>query len=310
MRRALPLLLLVLAPASACREAGGEGERSLERLERLAFVPSGECVLPRARRAGADCSNARPLLVDRFEVTRGEWIDWIARHPEALATRPDAFEARWEAGSESWPASWMTRDEARRFAHAEGVRLPSAREWMRVAAGTRAQRLPWGAPARSVSNSLELGLGRPAPVGTFENGRTTLGVYDLVGNVAEWVEGTLLEPDERLGDGSAWAMGGSYLNWIRDLFTPDASEPSGSRYNAERLDPAHRGEGLGFRVCAFADDFLREHLALWTDDPTTRQRLRDVGRGWGPAALPVLEALAAELGAAPAISALLEGARR
>ena len=208
-----PLLLALLL--GACSESGGARERSLDRLERMAFVPAGECVLPRAQRSGLDSSTHRPLLVDRFEVTRGDWLEWLEQRPGESELAAEEFRARWGEGGEDWPASWMTQGEAKRFAAAHDLRLLSAREWMRVAAGTRAQRLPWGAPARSVANSLELGLGRPSAVGTFENGRAGLGVYDLVGNVAEWVEGSLWDAEGALAADRAWAMGGSFLSFTR-----------------------------------------------------------------------------------------------
>lgn len=305
MRRAL---LLALALASC---GGGEGRReeSLERLERLAFVPAGRCVLPRGQGAGIDCSTHRPLLVDRFEVTRGEWLAWVEHEPAASELSAASFAERWGEGHESWPASWMTVAEARRFAQARGLRLLDAREWMRAAAGTSAQRLPWGARARSVSNSLELGLGRPSAVGTFENGRSAEGLYDLVGNVAEWVEGALGELEATLGGERAWAMGGSFLTRTRELHAPDAAEPLGLRINAETLPAQHRSRGVGLRVCADAETYLRRHARQWSGARAGRT-LRAVGRGWGPVAVPLLEQLALEADAPPAIAELLAGARR
>ena len=51
-------------------------EPALGRLERLAFVPAGTCILLQET-LRVDCSTDRPLLVDRFEVTRREWSAWL-----------------------------------------------------------------------------------------------------------------------------------------------------------------------------------------------------------------------------------------
>jgi hypothetical protein len=88
----------------------------------------------------------------------------------------------------------MTLDEARRFATARGMRLPSSVEWIYLACGPRAGEWPWGAtPRESVANTAELRLGGSAPVGSFESGRTPGGLYDLLGNVWEWTEPPLPE---------------------------------------------------------------------------------------------------------------------
>src|SRR6185295_18284062 len=91
---------------------------------------------------------------------------------------------------------FMTLPEARAFADSRGMRLLTAREWIRIACGTRALPYPWGGTeASSVANTLNLGVGRPLPVGTFEQGRTPLSTYDMAGNVWEWVEEPILQPD-------------------------------------------------------------------------------------------------------------------
>ncbi len=280
----------------------------LARLERLSFVPAAECVVPGAVPPGIDCSNTLPLLVDRFEVTRGEWRAWAGASPRTLHPLLAARMAAWTAQDLHRPATWMNRAEARAFAIEQGMRLPTAREWVRVAAGTRSQPWPWGTTAaRSVSNSMELGLGRLAPVGTFERGCTTSGIHDLIGNAAEWVEGTLGEfpqPDR------TWAVGGSFLSRSRPLHAPGPESPGGVAFCARSVDPAHRGRDLGLRLVADAEAYLRTAASAWKVTEGNRARLEAVGSSWGRGAAPLLERLAAEQDAARGLAALLEGARR
>src|SRR5689334_7488733 len=81
--------LAALVACSACSERGGPD--ALDALEHMALVPPGECRLVARFGAPTICENREGLLVGRYEVTRRELRDWLARRgastaPE-LATR-------------------------------------------------------------------------------------------------------------------------------------------------------------------------------------------------------------------------------
>lgn len=292
-------------------------DRALGRLERLAFVPAGTCILLQDT-LRVDCSTDRPLLVDRFEITRREWSAWLDEGgiPRSGTESLDY----WPDDSPTHPATGMTLEEARAFAAGEGMRLPTAPEWIRVAVGTRAQEWPWGPfPARSVTNTLDLRLRRLAPVGSFEAGRTSLGVHDLLGNAAEWVEGVVgrpadwvenvdPDPDPTGPDPRVWAIGGSYLSHKRPTYFTQKGGTPRVGFNALLLDPRTRASDVGFRVVEDAEVWLRAHLASLPEGAATRARLMAIGARWGRPALPLLRRLGAEADASPALAALLAGA--
>jgi len=149
------------------------------------------------------------LLVNRFEVTRGEYLG-----PEATPHRAN------------FPAVGMTRDEAQAWAEQQGGRLPTWEEW---------DYLAWTGDTRFLpGNTLDLGLGRALPVGAFESSRTMDGVYDFRGNVWEW-----LAPEA--GEGGVCA-GGSFASfqWVelglphqRKLDANDRAEDVGFRWIAD-----------------------------------------------------------------------------
>ncbi len=89
---------------------------------------------------------------------------------------------------------------AQRLAHAYFGRLPSTTEWKQAVTGHGGYRFPWGDRFGLLrANTLELGLGRPTPVGTFESGRDPAredSCYDLLGNIAEWTQDPLLAGPE------------------------------------------------------------------------------------------------------------------
>jgi hypothetical protein len=303
------ILVLALALASGCSRPA---ESALAELERLAFVPAGECVLQPRSGFRVVCTNARPLLVDRFETTRDAWRAWS----RGVADRDPIFDAvlaTWKPETGAWPASFMTLPEARAFAASRGMRLLTAREWIRIACGTRALPYPWGGTeASSVANTLNLGVGRPLPVGTFEQGRTTLETYDMAGNVWEWVEDPIVPPvsmsaAERTSEPAAWAMGGSFLSRQRRLHDLDGR--GNLVFHRQDLEPATRSIDIGVRCAADAREYLAAYAANFGGE-RERGRLQALGASWGRVAVPLLEELAATPGAPPSLAILLEGARR
>lgn len=138
------------------------------------------------------------------------------------------------------PRVFLDRAEAESIAASVGMRLPTAEEWAWLASGGRDLRFPWGNAWRvGLASSIELGLDKPLPVGTFELGQTVWGGYDFAGNVWEWVS-----------DAPGYVCGGSFA------FARSAQGVRALR----RLDPGDRAEDVGFRRVADAPSWFREQL--------------------------------------------------
>lgn len=141
--------------------------------------------------------HAGPFSMDRLEVTCG-----------ALG-REDSDPGR--------AASGISLPEARAICARRGGRLPTEDEWIVAAAGEGPRRYPWG-DTGAVCRRAAWGLTRgpcgnaatgPDTVGAHPDGATPLGIQDLAGNVAEWVEtGRCAAPD--VGDCRGVVRGGSY----------------------------------------------------------------------------------------------------
>ena len=290
--RAWAVFALLPIGLSACEDSPAV-PRALLELERMTFVaPRSVPFGGRRWMIGVDA----PLLVDRFEATRGDWLEVTGAYPDATGFLSDA--TRTDEERASWPA-FCSLLEARAFAKERGMRLLTLSEWVYVAAGFGAQRYPWGrSPNRSVANTLQLGLLRPLPVGCFERGRSGFGCYDMIGNVMEWVELDGRGPSSEVLPDHGIAMGDSYLTRMHEL-----SDPAGHRtFPLETRQP-----DLGTRCAVEAEPWLVSH-AEELERARQPERLRAVGAAWGPAAVPTLLGLVERFPELAALGSLLEGA--
>ena len=100
------------------------------------------------------------------------------------------------AGFDDRPVSQVSWIAAQRYCAAKGKRLPTEAEWELAARGTDGRRFPWGHEEPSCEGTVvsrlpnlpcaKMGVG-PRDVGTSLQDRTPEGIYDLSGNMREWV---------------------------------------------------------------------------------------------------------------------------
>ena len=87
------------------------------------------------------------------------------------------------------PVVGVSWEEAQHFCKWKNMRLPTEAEWEKAARGKRPVKYPWGdeepGPARLNYNNI---LKKTVAVGSYPSGKSDYGVYDLAGNVSEWVQ--------------------------------------------------------------------------------------------------------------------------
>lgn len=161
-----------------------------------------------------------PFYIDRVEVTQADWARFLAAHPEHPP--PPGFRgARTPpVGQHDAPIVLISLKEAEAYAHWLGKRLPTVDEWV-WAASREDGKYPWGAVWARQANTLELDLGGPTPVGLFQDGRSPVGAYDMLGNVREMtatrVPGMLTE--------RIFVLGGSFRHRGRSLWSSGLFDP-------------------------------------------------------------------------------------
>ncbi len=316
MRRAtLAGALLAALAHSSCDGAGPSSSRALHELERMAFVPTGRVRLQGYRGSFAEWTIREPLLFDLFETTREDQEHYlgVTRHEEVFTVA----EARWGPDRSTWPA-YLSFHEAQELAALRSMRLPTGREWIYVAIGSATLDYPWGdVPQQSIANTLELGLGEPTPVGTFENGRSPFGCYDMLGNVWEWVSDAVPSSGPKIAastpGGVVSALGGSYLDRRRPIYeSPRLGDDIEPQFFGQTLDAQTIRPSIGVRLCADAREYLWRTAPTWGDGAEARRLLTAVGRRWARVsreAPALLDELAARPGAPPGLGWLRDGAR-
>lgn len=132
--------------------------------------------------------------LQRHEVSVAEY----ARCEAARRCRPiPYFRGADRFRRDEYPASLVSWEDARDYCVFWGGRLPTEAEYERAARGTQGRIYPWGNLYNErASNHGQLATDRTndsdgffelAPVGSFLDGVTPEGIFDLAGNVAEWV---------------------------------------------------------------------------------------------------------------------------
>jgi formylglycine-generating enzyme required for sulfatase activity len=124
------------------------------------------------------------FYMDIHETTNEEYKEFVlatsAREPEFWGN-PDFKGPRQPVVGINW-------DEANAYCQWRKKRLPTEAEWEKASRGKRPVRFPWGDEAPdSTRANFNNEVQKPQPVGSYEAGKSDYGVYDLAGNVAEWV---------------------------------------------------------------------------------------------------------------------------
>lgn len=143
--------------------------------------------------------------IDRYEVTNAQYARFLNATQgdrgrcgghicaDTKVENPDSHllyeEGQYvaERGYEDHPVTEVSWYGAQAYCQHYGKRLPSEAEWEKAARGTAGATYPWGEgfdPHRLNSDGR---VGDTTPVGSYPDGASPYGAYDMAGNVWEWV---------------------------------------------------------------------------------------------------------------------------
>ena len=168
---------------------GGDGET-------MVFIPAGIFPLGSGEEGDFDEQPQRIIFldayyIDQYEVTNKNYkrfASMVGRRP--LPEIPVFEDDITRLQRDEQPVVGVTWLEAVAYCKWAGKRLPTEAAWEKAARGTEERIWPWGDrfdPVLANGRGEEDGFKYSAPVGRFEQGRSFYGLYDMAGNVSEWV---------------------------------------------------------------------------------------------------------------------------
>lgn len=191
-------------------------QRFLESMVMIS-IPSGEFIMGAGNNDSKAKADERPqhivyldqYWIDSTEVTAGMYMECV----NAGVCNLEAFYARTtddmlsfgdyytNPKHENYPAVDVSWVDANVYCEWAGKRLPTEAEWEKAARGTEGQLYPWGNQWQgNVLNFCDLNCTNDyrdssandqqkyrAPVGSYSAGKSAYGLFDMAGNVWEWV---------------------------------------------------------------------------------------------------------------------------
>jgi formylglycine-generating enzyme len=184
------VLVFALALCAPCAGPARAARRSAPRDTTMAPIPAGEFAMGRDGEGPASpvhTVRVRAFLVDRYEVTNAEYAAFC----QATGRDLPRFwgNAAFRSGPKypDCPVVFVSWGDAKAYATWRGKRLPTEAEWEFAARGGRAgSKYVDGDVLDSTKVNFTLShQDGPVPVGSYApNG---YGLYDMAGNVQEWV---------------------------------------------------------------------------------------------------------------------------
>ncbi len=156
----------------------------------LLFVPAGAFTMGSA----AGQPNENPVhsvslaafWIDQTEVTNELYAKCVQAGQCALPGSAPLDELN-NAKYAKHPVVSVDWEMANAYCAWVGRRLPSEAEWEKAARGTQAFTYPWGEGLDCAkANYQKSCVGGTAPVGSYEQGKSPYGAYDMAGNALEW----------------------------------------------------------------------------------------------------------------------------
>jgi hypothetical protein len=163
--------------------------------------------------------------IDIYEVTNAHYKEFL--DTTGHSQPPNWLGGTFPSGREDHPVKGVTWDEASAYCDWANKRLPTEAEWEVAArgAGPEPPLYPWGSDSLAGGDINQLPLTDTYEVGTMPFNKSAFDVYDMAGNVWEWVG----EPYTLVPDGYRVLRGGRH-GFLKDMTYRQFTKPNDKRF--------------------------------------------------------------------------------
>lgn len=161
---------------------------------KMVLVPAGPFIMG----SNTGRENEKPVrtvdlpafYIDVYEVTNLLYKACVTAQTCQPPTVLDSYrQANYysDTAYDQYPVNYVDWDRAKTYCEWRGARLPSEAEWEKAARGSDGRTFPWGKnwPDDTYTNQTR---GTTTPVGSYQKGKSPYNIYDMAGNVWEWVD--------------------------------------------------------------------------------------------------------------------------
>jgi iron(II)-dependent oxidoreductase len=129
--------------------------------------------------------NLPAYRMGKYLVTNAQYARFVA----ATGHRPPSGwkDGKILQGTLLLPVTLVNWYDATAYAKWAGCRLPTEAEWEKAARGTDGRRWPWGNTMDPSRLNTYYNVGSATNVDAYKNGVSPYGIFDMAGNVDEWV---------------------------------------------------------------------------------------------------------------------------
>ncbi len=132
----------------------------------------------------------KSFKISKYPVTNVQYKLFIDANPDyAVPHHWDVNKRTYSVQEGNWPVVNVSYNDALVFCGWAGCRLPNDVEWEKAACGDDGRIYPWGEDwvNGKYCNSSESGIEKTTEVDEFIEGISPYGVWDMAGNVWEWI---------------------------------------------------------------------------------------------------------------------------